>query len=141
MSTKKYFEIFSQSWPKGGAARPVRGERGIHDLPSGEEGGENMELESHYRHKQHTFDVFCKRTIKHEAANAFRQIGWLCIFFFRGNMGSTGSRTFLPCTQNGEAPLCRLLWAEISERLSSSVPLLFAVVNLKRSSSCSLSVK
>ena len=33
-----------------------------------------MELESHYRHKQHTFDVFCKRTIKHEAANAFRQI-------------------------------------------------------------------
>ena len=33
-----------------------------------------MELESHYRHKQHTFDVFCKRTVKHEAANAFRQI-------------------------------------------------------------------
>ena len=33
-----------------------------------------MDLESHYRHKQHTFDVFCKRTIKHEAANAFRQI-------------------------------------------------------------------
>ena len=33
-----------------------------------------------------------------------------CAFsFFRGNMGSTGSRTFLPCTQNGEAPLCRLL--------------------------------
>ena len=74
MSTKKYFDIFSQSWPKGGAARPVRGERGIHDLPSGEERGENMDLESHYRHKQHTFDVFCKRTIKHEAANAFRQI-------------------------------------------------------------------
>ena len=74
MSTKKYFEIFSQSWQKEGAARPVRGERGIHDLPSGEEGGENMDLESHYRHKQHTFDVFCKRTIKHEAANAFRQI-------------------------------------------------------------------
>lgn len=29
MSTKKYFEVFSQSWPKGGAARPVRGERGM----------------------------------------------------------------------------------------------------------------
>ena len=42
MSTKKYFDIFSQSWPKGGAARPVRGERGIHDLPSGEERGENI---------------------------------------------------------------------------------------------------
>ena len=70
MSTKKNFEVFSQSWPKGGAARPVRGERGIHDLPSGEEGGENMDLESHYRHKQHTFDVFCKRTSKHKAAPA-----------------------------------------------------------------------
>lgn len=33
-----------------------------------------MDLEHHYRHKQHTFDVFCKRTIKHKAANAFRQI-------------------------------------------------------------------
>ena len=33
-----------------------------------------MDLEHHYRHKQHTFDVFCKRTIKHAAANAFRQI-------------------------------------------------------------------
>lgn len=29
MSTKKYFEVISQSWPKGGAARPVRGERGM----------------------------------------------------------------------------------------------------------------
>ena len=52
-------------------------------------------------------------------------------------MGSTGSRISLLCTQNGEAPFCRLLWAEISERLSSSVPALFAGVNLKRSLSCS----
>lgn len=58
-----------------------------------------------------------------------------------GNMGSTGSRTSLPCTRSCEAPLYRLLWDEIVERLSSSVPLLFAGVNLKRSLSCSLSVK
>ena len=33
-----------------------------------------MDLEHHYRHKQHTFDAFCKRTIRNESANAFRQI-------------------------------------------------------------------
>ncbi|MBQ3378679.1 MAG: transposase [Clostridia bacterium] len=67
--------------------------------------------------------------------------GWLCIFFFHCNMVSVDSCTFLSCTQNGEAPLCRLLWAEISEWLSSSVPMLFDGVNLKRSWSSSLSVK
>ena len=33
-----------------------------------------MDLEHHYRHKQHTFDAFCKRTIRNESANAFRQV-------------------------------------------------------------------
>lgn len=33
-----------------------------------------MDLEHHYRHKQHAFDAFCKRTIRNESANAFRQI-------------------------------------------------------------------
>ena len=33
-----------------------------------------MALEHHYRHKQHTFDAFCKRTIRNESANAFRQV-------------------------------------------------------------------
>lgn len=33
-----------------------------------------MDLDLHYEHKQHTFDRFCKTTIKHEAYNAFRQI-------------------------------------------------------------------
>ena len=71
---KNIFEKFPKKWPKGAFGKPVRGERGNHDLPSGAKGGEKMDLEHHYRHKQHTFDVFCKRTIKHEAANAFRQI-------------------------------------------------------------------
>ena len=75
MSTKKYFDIFSQSWPKGGAARPVRGERGIHDLPSGAKGGEKMDLDRHDEHKQHAFDSFCKKVIRCEAYNAYRAIG------------------------------------------------------------------
>lgn len=73
-SEEKYFSDFSQTWPKGVFVKPVMGERGNHDLPSGTEGGEKMDLEHHYRHKQHTFDAFCKRTIRNESANAFRQI-------------------------------------------------------------------
>ena len=71
---KNIFEKFPKKWPKGPFGKPVRGERGNHDLPSGAKGGEKMDLEHHYRHKQHTFDAFCKRTIRNESANAFRQI-------------------------------------------------------------------
>lgn len=71
---KNIFEKFPKKWPKGAFGKPVRGERGNHDLPSGAKGGENMDLEHHYRHKQHTFDAFCKRTIRNESANAFRQV-------------------------------------------------------------------
>ena len=34
-----------------------------------------MALEHHYRHKQHTFDSFCKKVIRCEASNAYRAIG------------------------------------------------------------------
>ena len=71
---KNIFEKFPKKWPKGTFGKPVRGERGNHDLPSGAKGGEKMDLEHHYRHKQHTFDAFCKRTIRNESANAFRQV-------------------------------------------------------------------
>ena len=66
---KNIFEKFPKKWPKGAFGKPVRGERGNHDLPSGAKGGEKMDLEHHYRHKQHTFDAFCKRTIRNESAN------------------------------------------------------------------------
>lgn len=66
--------IFSQIWPKGVFSKPVRSERGQKNLPSGTEGGENLDLERHYEHKQHTFDSFCKTEIRHEAYNAFRQM-------------------------------------------------------------------
>ena len=72
---KNIFEKFPKKWPKGAFGKPVRGERGNHDLPSGAKGGEKMDLEHHYRHKQHTFDSFCKKVIRCEAYNAYRAIG------------------------------------------------------------------
>ena len=33
-----------------------------------------MDLDRHDEHKQHTFDAFCKRTIRNESATTFRQI-------------------------------------------------------------------
>ncbi len=33
-----------------------------------------MTPDRHYEHKQHAFDSYCKRAIKHEAFNAYRQI-------------------------------------------------------------------
>ena len=37
---KNIFEKFPKKWPKGAFGKPVRGERGNHDLPSGAKGGE-----------------------------------------------------------------------------------------------------
>ena len=71
---KNIFEKFPQKWPKGVFARRVGGERGNIDLPSGAKGGEKMDLDRHDEHKQHTFNAFCKRTIRNESANAFRQV-------------------------------------------------------------------
>lgn len=48
---KNIFEKIPKKWPKGPFGKPVRGERGNHDLPSGAKGGEKMDLEHHYRHK------------------------------------------------------------------------------------------
>ena len=33
-----------------------------------------MDLEHHYRHKQHAFDSFCKKVLKCEACNGYREI-------------------------------------------------------------------
>lgn len=33
-----------------------------------------MTPDRHYEHKQHAFDSYCKKAIKHEALNAYRQI-------------------------------------------------------------------
>ena len=71
---KNIFEKFSQKWPKGVFARRVGGERGNIDLPSGAKGGEKMDLDRHDEHKQHAFDSFCKKVLKCEACNGYREI-------------------------------------------------------------------
>lgn len=72
--TKKFFEKFSANQPKPTSARPVMDERGKNDLPPGTKGGEKMKPDLHEIHKQHTFDSFCKKVLKHEAGNGHREI-------------------------------------------------------------------
>ena len=36
--------------------------------------GENLKPDRHYERKQHTFDNYCKRSIKNEAMNAYTQL-------------------------------------------------------------------
>ncbi len=72
--TKNNFQNFSQKWPKATSVRPVMDERGKKDLPPGTKGGEKMKPDLHKIHKQHTFDSYCKRVLKHEACNGHREI-------------------------------------------------------------------
>lgn len=61
-----------------------------------------------------------------------------CAFFsFCCNRGTDGSRTFLPCIQNGAEPSRRCLVGESPLLASSFARGLSDSVNLKRSSSCS----
>lgn len=75
MSGKKVFlKFFQGNQPKGASSRRVVGERGRNDLPPGKKGGETMTPDRHYEHKQHTFDSFCKKVLKCEAYNGYREI-------------------------------------------------------------------
>ena len=75
MSDKNIFLKFSQaSQPKEASGGRVVGERGRNDLPPGKKGGETMTPDRHYEHKQHTFDCFCKKVLKCEAYNGYREI-------------------------------------------------------------------
>ena len=70
MSNKKYVHIAPKNRPIQIFGERVVGERGQKDLPPGTKEGENMTPDRHKEHKQHTFDSFCKRAIKHEVLNA-----------------------------------------------------------------------
>ena len=52
----------------------VIGEREQKDLPPGMKGGEELRHGRHYEHKQHTFDSYCKKVLKCEAYNGYREI-------------------------------------------------------------------
>ena len=60
---KNIFEKFPQNWPKQPFAERVVGERG-QPTAFRQGGGENMDLERHYEHKQHAFDSFCKKVLR-----------------------------------------------------------------------------
>ena len=70
---KNIFQKFPQNWPKQAFALPVMGERG-QSTAFRQGGGEKMDLERHYEHKRHTFDSYCKKVLKNEASNIFRQL-------------------------------------------------------------------
>ena len=74
MSGKKFFDINAENQPNSGIAITVVSERGRKELPPGTKGGENLKPDRHYEHKQYAFDSYCKKVLKCEACNGYRQI-------------------------------------------------------------------
>ena len=74
MSGKKFFQIDPENRPNRTVSERVVSERGRKELPPSTRGGENLKPNRYYEHKQHTFDSYCKKVLKCEACNGYRQI-------------------------------------------------------------------
>ena len=74
MSGKKFFQIDPENRPNRTTRERVVSERGRKELPPGTKGGENLKPDRHYEHKQYAFDSYCKKILKCEACNGYRQI-------------------------------------------------------------------
>lgn len=74
MSGKKFFQIAPENRPNRTVSERVVSERGRKELPPGTKGGENLKPNRYYEHKQHAFDSYCKKVLKCEACNGYRQI-------------------------------------------------------------------
>ena len=74
MSGKKFTHNPPAAKPKRPSAERVVSERGRKELPPGTKGGENLKPDRHYEHKQHAFDSYCKKVLKYEAYNGYREI-------------------------------------------------------------------
>ena len=74
MSGKKFFQIDPENRPNQTTRERVVSERGRKELPPGTKGGENLKPNRYYEHKQHAFDSFCKKVLKCEAYNGYREI-------------------------------------------------------------------
>ena len=74
MSGKKFFQIDPENQPNRTTRERVVSERGRKELPPGTKGGENLKPDRHYEHKQYAFDSYCKKVLKCEACNGYRQI-------------------------------------------------------------------
>lgn len=74
MSGKKFFQIDPENRPSRTVSERVVSERGRKELPPGTKEGENLKPDRHYEHKQYAFDSYCKKVLKCEACNGYRQI-------------------------------------------------------------------
>ena len=74
MNGKKFFQIDPENRPNRTTRERVVSERGRKELPPGTKGGENLKPNRYYEHKQHAFDSFCKKVLKCEACNGYREI-------------------------------------------------------------------
>ena len=74
LSGKKFFQIDPENRPNQTTRERVVSERGRKELPPGTKGGENLKPDRHYEHKQYAFDSYCKKVLKCEACNGYRQI-------------------------------------------------------------------
>ena len=74
MENKIFSDKHGLGLPKAPFGERVVGERGQKDLPPGTEGGEKLKSDRHYEHKQHAFDSYCKKVLKCEACNGYREI-------------------------------------------------------------------
>ena len=74
MSGKKIFQIDPENRPNQTTRERVVSERGRKELPPSTRGGENLKPNRYYEHKQHAFDSFCKKVLKCEACNGYREI-------------------------------------------------------------------
>ena len=74
MSGKNIFQIDPENRPNRTVSERVVSERGRKELPPGTKGGENLKPDRHYEHKQYAFDSYCKKVLKCEACNGYRQI-------------------------------------------------------------------
>lgn len=71
---RKFFEDYSANPPYPPLSTRLGGERGTNDLPPGKKGGENMTPDRHEEYKQKAFDSFCKKVLKCEAYNGYRDL-------------------------------------------------------------------
>ena len=67
--------VLEKHLPNAPSLKPVVSERGQKEPVNRTQGGEKMNPDlRHQEHKQHTFDCFCKRALKYEAYNIYREI-------------------------------------------------------------------
>jgi RNA polymerase sigma factor (sigma-70 family) len=74
MNGRKNFHTNLKNQPNEPVGERVVSERGRKELPPSTRGGENLKPNRYYEHKQHAFDSFCKKVLKCEAYNGYREI-------------------------------------------------------------------